>query len=93
MKDEDGDLAGGDVTPGTVRSLPSDLDGDQSDRSSSPGKVTYQQSASSSSNVNLNNLDGVFPLTLTDLRDYFLFMTDKNHARSRYTGWLECAAF
>ena len=33
------------------------------------------------------------PLTLTDPRDYFLDMTDKNHARSRYTGWLECAGF
>ena len=63
MEDDDGDLAGGDVTPGTVRSLPSNLDleeGGHSDQSSSPGEVTYQQSASSSSNVNLNNLDGVF---------------------------------
>ena len=52
------DLVGGDVTPGTVRSLPGNLDLD--DQSSFPGEVSCQQSASSSSNVNLNNLDGVF---------------------------------
>ncbi len=59
--EDDGELDGG-STPGTVRSLPSNLDveADRSDQSSSPGEVTYQQSASSSSNVNLNNLDGVF---------------------------------
>ncbi len=38
-----------------------------------------------------NNRGSLFPLTLTDLCDYFLDMTDKNHARSRYTGWLERA--
>ena len=62
MEDDGEDLDGG-LTPGTVRSLPSNLDVEadlRSDQSSSPGEVTYQQSASSSSNVNLNNLDGVF---------------------------------
>ncbi len=63
MADDDDEHLGGDATPGLVRSLPSNLDqeaGEISDQSSSPGEVTYQQSASSSSNVNLNNLDSVF---------------------------------
>lgn len=35
----------------------------------------------------------LFPLTLADSRDYFSYMSSKQHARSRYTGWLECAGF
>lgn len=35
----------------------------------------------------------LFPLTLADSRDYFSYMSRKQRARSRYTGWLECAGF
>ena len=64
--DDGDDQTGGAIapdTPGTRMSVPSDIDPQEflnSDDGSSPAEITYVQSASSSSNVNLGNFDRVF---------------------------------